>query len=99
MNTYLRPILIVMLLLCLAPMPYGYYEIVRVVAMVIFGAMAYSYHEARKDGLMVTFGVLAVLFQPFFKIALGRTMWNIVDVAVAALLIVIMLKERKEKEE
>lgn len=99
MNTYLRPILIVMLLLCLAPMPYGYYEIVRVVAMVIFGAMAYGYHEARKDGLMVTFGVLAVLFQPFFKIALGRTMWNIVDVAVAALLIVIMLKERKEKEE
>ncbi|MBQ7869972.1 MAG: hypothetical protein IJ355_06585 [Prevotella sp.] len=99
MNTYLRPILIVMLLLCLAPMPYGYYEIVRVVAMVIFGAMAYGYHEARKDGLMVTCGVLAVLFQPFFKIALGRTMWNIVDVAVAALLIVIMLKERKEKEE
>lgn len=99
MNTYLRPILIVMLLLCLAPMPYGYYEIVRVVAMVIFGAMAYGYHEARKDGLMVTFGVLAVLFQPFFKIVLGRTMWNIVDVAVAALLIVIMLKERKEKEE
>lgn len=99
MNTYLRPILIVMLLLCLAPMPYGYYEIVRVVAMVLFGAMAYGYHEARKDGLMVTFGVLAVLFQPFFKIALGRTMWNIVDVAVAALLIVIMLKERKEKEE
>lgn len=99
MNTYLRPILIVMLLLCLAPMPYGYYEIVRVAAMVIFGAMAYGYHEARKDGLMVTFGVLAVLFQPFFKIALGRTMWNIVDVAVAALLIVIMLKERKEKEE
>lgn len=99
MNTYLRPILIVMLLLCLAPMPYGYYEIVRVVAMVLFGAMAYGYHEARKDGLMMTFGVLAVLFQPFFKIALGRTMWNIVDVAVAALLIVIMLKERKEKEE
>lgn len=99
MNTYLRPILIVMLLLCLAPMPYGYYEIVRVAAMVLFGAMAYGYHEARKDGLMVTFGVLAVLFQPFFKIALGRTMWNIVDVAVAALLIVIMLKERKEKEE
>lgn len=99
MNTYLRPILIVMLLLCLAPMPYGYYEIVRVVAMVLFGAMAYGYHEARKDGLMVTFGVLAALFQPFFKIALGRTMWNIVDVAVAALLIVIMLKERKEKEE
>ncbi len=98
MNTSLRPILIVMLLLCLAPMPYGYYEIVRVVAMVFFGAMAYGYHKAKKDSLMVMSGVLAVLFQPFCKIALGRTMWNIIDVAVAALLIVIIVKERKEKE-
>ena len=26
--------------------------------------------------LAITFGGLALLFQPFFKIALGRTMWN-----------------------
>jgi len=25
---------------------------------------------------------LALLFQPFFKISLGRTLWNIVDVIV-----------------
>ena len=28
--------------------------------------------------LAITFGGLALLFQPFFKIALGRTMWNVV---------------------
>jgi hypothetical protein len=30
----------------------------------------------------VVFVILALLFQPFFKIALGRTLWNIVDVIV-----------------
>jgi hypothetical protein len=31
---------------------------------------------------MIIYGGLALLFQPFFKIALGREMWNIVDVVV-----------------
>lgn len=84
------------LLLCLAPMPYGYYGLVRFVAMVAFGIMAYNYHEEKKEGLMITFGALTVLFQPFFKIALGRAMWNIIDVAVAVLLIVIALNKKKE---
>ena len=35
----------------------------------------------------------ALLFQPFVKVALGRTMWNVVDVAVAILLIVLWRKE------
>ena len=33
-------ILAAMMLLCLAPMPYGYYVLVRFVAMVVFGVMA-----------------------------------------------------------
>jgi len=85
---YLKIILSVLLLLCLAPMPYGYYEFVRFIAMVIFGVMAYKYCETRQMNWAVTFGALAVLFQPFIKIALGRMMWNVVDVIVAVLLIV-----------
>ena len=36
-------ILAALMLLCLAPMPYGYYMLVRFVAMVVFGVMAYQY--------------------------------------------------------
>ena len=36
---------------------------------------------------MILFIALALLFQPFFKIALGRTIWNIVDVLVAVFLL------------
>ncbi len=86
------------MLLCLAPMPYGFYTFVRFVAMVMFGVFAYVYYQKEEKALAVTFGALAVLFQPLIKIALGRTMWNIVDVAVAILLVVLFFKERRSKK-
>ena len=87
-------ILSLLLLLCLASMPYGYYQLVRFVAMVVFGVMAYKYYEEKKNALAITFGALALLFQPFIKVALGRTMWNVVDVAVAIGLIVLFIIEK-----
>lgn len=92
-NFYL--LLAALLLLCLAPMPYGYYQLVRFVALVAFGAMAYWYYKEKKEMLTVVFGALALLFQPFFKVALGRTMWNVVDVIVAIVLVVLWYKEGK----
>lgn len=82
-------ILAVLLLLCLAPMPYGYYQLVRFVMMVVFAVMAYRSHEQKQENWSVLFGGLALLFQPFLKISLGRTMWNVVDVVVAGLLLLI----------
>lgn len=92
---YFNPALAVMLLLCLAPMPYGYYQLVRFVAMVAFGIMAYKYHQAQNTIYAITFGALALLFQPYVKIVLGREMWNIVDVVVALWLIVMWIKTMK----
>ena len=89
-------ILSILLLLCLLPMPYGYYMLVRFVSMVAFGVMAYRYYTQSKVALTVTFASLALLFQPFIKIALGRTIWNVVDVMVAILLVLLWMKERKD---
>ena len=91
---YINLILAALLLLCLAPMPYGYYQLVRYVAMVVFGVMAFQYYEKKQEALMVVFGALALLFQPFVKIALGRTLWNVVDVVVAVLLIALWLIDK-----
>ena len=83
-----------LLLACLLYMPYGFYVLVRFVAMVVFAVLAMQYSEKRNSALMVTFGALALLFQPFFKIALGRDMWNVVDVVVAIFLVALCIKER-----
>ena len=92
-------ILAALMLLCLAPMPYGYYMLVRFVAMVAFGLMAYRYYVNNKGIAVVVFGVLALLFQPIYKIALGRATWNVVDVLVAMLLVALfVLEKRLEKK-
>lgn len=63
-------------------MPYGYYQFVRFVAAIFFGYAAYQESGEGKKEFVVVFDILALLFQPFFKISLGRTLWNIVDVIV-----------------
>lgn len=92
---YVYLVLAAMMLLCLAPMPYGYYMFVRFAAMVAFGIMAYRYYQAKSEILAWTFGILALLFQPFAKVALGRLLWNVVDVIVAVGLIVLFFIAKK----
>lgn len=89
---YICIIVAVMLLLCLFHLPYGFYTLVRFLAMVAFAYLAYLEFKSNHIDRMVVFIVLAVLFQPFAKIALGRVMWNIVDVAVAAYLLFIVIR-------
>ena len=90
------PILAAVLLLCLAPMPYGYFQLVRFMVTIVFCVMTYCYYMERKEWLAYTCGTLALLFQPFYKIALGRTIWNIVDVIVAIGLLVLFFYERRK---
>lgn len=111
-------ILSVLLLLCLAPMPYGYYQLVRFIAMTVFGVLAWLFYATRntpglcapeeqkgyikddsttilsKLSMAIVWGALALLFQPFFKITLGRIAWNVVDVIVAGMLIILWLNLR-----
>lgn len=93
----LQLILAALLLLCLAPMPYGYFQLIRFVSMMVFGVMAYDYAQRKQEGLMITFGALALLFQPFLKVSLGRGIWNIVDVIVALILLGIAFSKKESK--
>ncbi len=83
MTSIIKVILALLLLLCLADMPYGYYQFVRFASMAFFVFLAYTANEESKQTEALIFVIMALLFQPFFKIALGRELWNIVDVLVA----------------
>ena len=80
--TIIKIVLAIVLFLCLLDMPYGFYQLVRFMALIGFGILAYKANEQNKNTEMIVYGGLALLFQPFFKIALGREIWNIVDVIV-----------------
>ena len=87
--------LAIALILCLFPMPYGFYQFVRFAAMAIFAYLAYCEYKNSHVDRMILFIVLAILFQPFAKIALGRVLWNIVDVIVAGYLFHLVVQDRK----
>ena len=76
-------------------MPYGYYQGVRFAGLLGFALLAYRCYEQKKVQVMIVFIGLAVLFQPFVKIALGRTGWNVIDVVVAVGLIGSVFWERR----
>jgi len=84
----LKIILAILFFICLADMPYGYFQIVRFGALVGFALLAYNANEQGHKREVLIYVCLAILFQPLFKIALGRQFWNIIDVIVGIGLIV-----------
>lgn len=97
-NVVLKIILIGLLLVCLFDMPYGYYQLVRFLALFGFGYLGVEYIKNDEVKLGVIFVMLAILFQPFFKVYLGREIWNTVDVGVALLLSYTILKSKKAED-
>lgn len=93
----IKLILAILLLLCLLKMPYGYYQFVRFLSFIGFGFLAYKANEEGKETEMLIFGALALLFQPFFKIALGRQLWNMVDLIVGVALFVSVYRNRRRQ--
>jgi hypothetical protein len=96
MERVTKIILSLLLFLCLANMPYGYYQFVRFAGLIGFAIIAYQTHRQGRQTEMIIYGGLALLFQPFFKIALGRQLWNIVDLVVGIGLLISIFMKPKE---
>lgn len=63
-------------------MPYGYYQFVRLAAAIFFVVTAMDEFQTNRNQIGLVFLGLAILFQPLMKIALGRELWNILDVII-----------------
>ena len=96
MDKAIKIILAILFFLCLADMPYGFYQFVRFAGLIGFAILAYQANQQGRLTEMIIYGGLALLFQPFFKIALGREIWNIVDIIVGIGLIISIFMKPKE---
>ena len=96
LQTIIKIALSVIFLLCLLDMPYGYYQAVRFIGMLGFALLAYYSYDDNKKVEVIIYISLALLFQPFLKVALGRTIWNVVDVIVSAGLIISLFAKPKK---
>ena len=98
MKNTITIILSLLLFLCLADMPYGYYQFVRFSSCIVLGYLAYVSNEEKLKNETIIYLVLALFFQPFIKISLGRELWNIVDVIVGVGLILSTIIESKKSK-
>jgi len=96
MNSIIKVILAALMFICLADMPYCYFQFVRFAALVGFGILAYLANQDNRKTEVIIYVVLAILFQPLMKISLGRELWNVVDVIVGAGLLVSIFFDKKE---
>jgi len=76
-----------MLLLGAAPLPYGYYTLLRLVATGVFVWAAIIAHEKKDNVLPWVFGLCAIVFNPIIKIHLPKEFWLVIDVAAGVLLL------------
>lgn len=98
MNKAIKIVLAILFFLCLADMPYGFYQFVRFAGLFGFAILANQAHEQGRQTEMIIYGGLALLFQPFFKVGLGRQMWNVVDVVVGiGIILSVFLKPETDK--
>lgn len=79
-------ILIILLILCLYDEPYWYYMLARLIATGAFGLIAYYEHERGRNLYTLIFAVAVVVFQPLFKIPLGRAWWIVADIVMIVVL-------------
>lgn len=88
-----------MLFIGAAPLPYGYYMLLRLVATGVFIWAAIAAYEGKNESLPWIFGVLVILFNPVIKIHLPKEVWAVVDIAAGVLLLATKrtIQERKHE--
>lgn len=87
MNTAPSPLLFavpgVMMLLALSDMPYGYYQVLRIVACLASVVLSAAAWKAGREGWAAAFALLAITFNPIIRLALEREQWAIVNLVAA----------------
>lgn len=86
--------LCVLLILCPLKMPYGYYTIVRL--LVAFSAAIWGLAEytSKKYTNAAVCGFVVVLFQPLIKITMEKATWNVIDIILAILILILVFSRR-----
>ena len=82
------------LLICLFPLPYGFFVLIRLISTIVFGYLAYDFYRRGETIKCVVAALIVLLFQPFAKISFEREIWNVIDIIVALLLFGNVIWER-----
>ena len=90
-------LIITLLLLALFKMPFGYYQILKVVVMAYFIIYACIFNKCQFGWLTATCWILAAIYNPFLQLHIGRGPWTVVNI-ITILFCVWLLKSNFSKD-
>lgn len=70
-----------------APMPYGYYILLRLCACTLFAYSSFISFNRKHSILVFVYGLFAIIFNPLIQIHFSKTIWIFIDISAAILLI------------
>ena len=88
---------VLILLWALADNPYAYYQILRWIIFSVAGYSAYLAYEDKEVLWAWIFGIVAILFNPISPFYFDREVWSVLNVVVAGILLVSIVKRRSVK--
>jgi len=90
----IKAILSVFFIGCLFDLPYFYFQFVRVIGMTGFVLLAYFDRRDERDAFAIIWICSAIIINPIFKVPLGRTLWNVIDIIWVILFIATIVFEK-----
>ena len=91
---YIIPI--AMLGLALLPMPYGYYELLRLVVFLTAALIAAQQAKSAQWWPAAAFAIFALAYNPLFRIHLPREIWQMVNAATIFALVAIWFASNRK---
>lgn len=88
-----KPIIIIAIVAVLAallPLPYGYYQLLRVLMCGVFAYAAFSAWNVLPQGLLWVICGFAFIYNPLLPLHLGREIWTIVNLGTAGFLVYLL---------
>ena len=80
---WLKIVGIVLLLLSLTKLPYGYYTFLRIFITGTGLYSAYNYYTTQNIFWILVFSFIAILFNPIIPIYMERETWGVIDISTS----------------
>ena len=74
-----------LLLFAVLPLPYVYYQLLRIVVTLIAAVNAYKFYEDNQMAWVLVFGIIALIWNPIFPIYMDKSVWIILDLIGAGI--------------
>ena len=79
----LNKIVAVLLLIALIPLPYAYYQLLRIVVTIAASIYAFYFYTDNQMPKVIIFGIIAIIWNPIFPIYMDKSVWMILDIVGA----------------